>query len=828
MNHVDLDLANVKFESITDDTLVPENNTLDVSFVDQICMVEGADIGKLSDCVPESFSMQVFSDVEWEEDTTGFWGLSVSQADVSHSAPRVSAACNSSISHDNLLQESEMLSSNFQHVSEEYATPVVEVIPNNASQMNELTNSVMSLSNFQLLTNEFIFPAEDVVIPQIHGCHDAGVLDNGGTSKLTNMEMSHSNFQPLPKDSIFPADDVSPLQLHGCHVARVLDKARVSQVVDEAHRLPVDSGEYVSAVAQNCGKNNCSICQVSNILTGVANLEVSDIIRMHTLVHESGVHNFQKCKIVIPSRINVDYFRVMLAEYSDSIICDLLEFGCPIGYIGSTGCTTLTRNHKGAVEYEADIQKYLEKEASYGAIIGPFASSPFVTPIMISALNSVPKRDSVERRVILDLSFPKGNAINDSVDKDLYLGEAVNLKFPTTDSFVKLIKEKGVGCLLFKCDLRRAYRQIPIDPGDVHLIGFHWKGHMFVDRVLPMGLRSSAHICQRVTDAVRYMASVLEVMILNYIDDLAGAEVSSKAHYAFSTLRTILQNCGLEESMEKAAAPSHRMIFLGIMFDTVEMSLEIDEERISEILLLLSVWCSKEFVTLKELRSLLGKLHFISSCVRPGRIFVSRLLNWLRDTVWDGKVRLPNFVRKDLLWWSEFLVTYNGVSMMMVESWSCPDEVVACDACLTGCGGISAGEFFHCIFPEFIQCQSLSINCLEMLGVIICLKLWGDKLKGKRILLNCDNKVSVTVINSGRTRNNFLQACLREICFLAAMHEFDVRAEHIEGVTNRVPDLLSRWDTNTAASANFRDWNALHCLSESVVDVNLFYFSHDW
>ena len=33
---------------------------------------------------------------------------------------------------------------------------------------------------------------------------------------------------------------------------------------------------------------------------------------------------------------------------------------------------------------------------------------------------------------------------------------------------------------------------------------------------------------------------------------------------------------------------------------------------------------------LKELQSLLGKLNFVSQCVHPGRIFVNRLLNWLR------------------------------------------------------------------------------------------------------------------------------------------------------------------------------------------------------
>ena len=56
-----------------------------------------------------------------------------------------------------------------------------------------------------------------------------------------------------------------------------------------------------------------------------------------------------------------------------------------------------------------------------------------------------------------------------------------------------MIKTKGRNCHIFKRDLRRAYRQIPIDPGDINLVGFHWINHRFVDRVLSMGLRSSAH-----------------------------------------------------------------------------------------------------------------------------------------------------------------------------------------------------------------------------------------------------------------------------------------------------------------------------------------------
>ena len=47
---------------------------------------------------------------------------------------------------------------------------------------------------------------------------------------------------------------------------------------------------------------------------------------------------------------------------------------------------------------------------------------------------------------------------------------------------------------------------------------------LFSDRVLPMRLRSSAQICQRVSTAVSYMYYKLGYMAVNYLDDYGGAE----------------------------------------------------------------------------------------------------------------------------------------------------------------------------------------------------------------------------------------------------------------------------------------------------------------
>ena len=142
--------------------------------------------------------------------------------------------------------------------------------------------------------------------------------------------------------------------------------------------------------------------------------------------------------------------------------------------------------------------------------------------------------------------------------------------------------------------------------------------------------------------------------------------------------------------------------------------MEVPQERVSECMGLLTEWLDKNEVTRKEVESLVGKLSFIAMCVKPGRLFISRLLEYLRGLPKAGKVKVPGSVRKDLLWWRTFLPHYNGVSMMPMERWSLPDEVVATDACLSGCGAWfdTQSEYFHAEFPEEINMLNLSINTL--------------------------------------------------------------------------------------------------------------------
>jgi hypothetical protein len=147
--------------------------------------------------------------------------------------------------------------------------------------------------------------------------------------------------------------------------------------------------------------------------------------------------------------------------------------------------------------------------------------------------------------------------------------------------------------------------------------------------MLSMGLRNSAHICQRITNSLAYMYRNLGFDIVNYLDDFAGVEIKQGVDRAFFKLKSLLSACGIEESEHKAYAPSTRM------------------NRILEITNLIIEWNKKTKATKREIQSLVGKLNFIGCCFKPGRIFISRILNWLRD-IYDekGTVLIPKIIKK--------------------------------------------------------------------------------------------------------------------------------------------------------------------------------------
>ena len=238
------------------------------------------------------------------------------------------------------------------------------------------------------------------------------------------------------------------------------------------------------------------------------------------------------------------------------------------------------------------------------------------------------------------------------------------------------------------------------------------------------------------------------------------------------------------------------MVFLGVLVDTTDMTVSVTPDCLSELRSRCTSLLSVTHLSRHDLQSLLGVMSFVTSCVRPARVFMSSLLYTLRTYRLSKYCPLSSVNHSDLHWWRHFLPSYNGVSLIKTSPWLDNRLFLSTDACRTGAGGYFTGQYFHTPFPAPILSQfGHDINILELLTIMVALKLWGELLRGQHLILQCDNANSVLAINSGRSRVPGMHLCLREIWFLTARHDIDIFAGHIAGVDNRFDALTA--DTPT-------------------------------
>ena len=76
----------------------------------------------------------------------------------------------------------------------------------------------------------------------------------------------------------------------------------------------------------------------------------------------------------------------------------------------------MEENHKSALDFPQEIDKYIETQIKYETLLGPFQSLPidsYISPLMTRS-----KQNSEKRRTIMDLSWSKGHAVNTGVYKN--------------------------------------------------------------------------------------------------------------------------------------------------------------------------------------------------------------------------------------------------------------------------------------------------------------------------------------------------------------------------------------------------------------------------
>ena len=392
----------------------------------------------------------------------------------------------------------------------------------------------------------------------------------------------------------------------------------------------------------------------------------------------------------------------------------------------------------------------------------------------------------------MDLSWPAGGSVNEGIDSERYIDGEATVRLPTVDYMEERLLRLGKGTFMYKTDLARGYRQLRVDPLDWPLLGFMHEGSIYLDICPPFGLKSAAMCMQRTSEAICFVHGKHGFTSRPYLDDFGGAESAHQvALTALRTLQHIMAELGIVEALHKVCEPSTKMVWLGIEFDSEEMSMAIPKQKMEEIMRVLGEWKGRGRATQRELQSVLGLLQFVASVSPPTRIFTNRMLQCLRDTPKRGSETLSLGFRKDLDFFLRLLPQFNGRKMIEKGEIECQNELEL-DACLTGCGAYAGTQYYGCRFPTSVLRGEHQIAHLETLNIVVATKLWADNWSGKKVRVWCDNSNACQALQSGRSRDAFLQNCVRELFLICAARDIELHATHRAGRLMARADALSR------------------------------------
>ena len=649
---------------------------------------------------------------------------------------------------------------------------------------------------------------------------EPGLLINS-VNNSTNPSTSSPSILPTIYEPSLPFIDEESCTLG--HVQPATPLLRTSTLKDLQVQLPGDQS-FVDKV----------LPQIANKFSVNKKYPPEYFVALHHLVNSSSVYypegtpNHLGARIPLQhTNLNLPMWRKHLIGYDNPEICQFLEFGFPLGLQESPKPALVPsyRNHGSSYQYYKWIDEFIATGLGYCDMSGPMMESPF-TQFNTSPLMTAVKKPN-GRRAVFDATFGD-HSLNNNTPSDHYLGMLIDYTYPKIEDFKRFVIKFGKGCYMYKRDLSRYFLQIPLDPVEYPRVGFVWRGSLFFFVGFMFGLRHAGLQGQRVTTAVTWIHNRLgletdqEEMFssINYSDDIGGCEATKKrALSAYEALGNLFEELGLRESKSKAHPPSTCMPYLGVEFDTVAMVMRVPAEKVEELRAELDKWKRKTTASKKGLQSLLGRLFWVSRCVKFSRGFMARLLIQLKsmhETPDNKKVPLSDECKEDILWWARYLRQFNGTELiyatdplyLSLDQLLQTGALVCCGDAQPMGGGSYCGDFYWSRpFPEWLQDPTTPIHIKEFWVILISSWLWGESWKGKMVYIFCDNTAVVDTLDKEKPSDPKLQELLREFLFIVCTRGFTPIFRKIGTAANSTADYISRVHDPVLTNQYFKSQN---------------------
>lgn len=279
-------------------------------------------------------------------------------------------------------------------------------------------------------------------------------------------------------------------------------------------------------------------------------------------------------------------------------------------------------------------------------------------PRNVHAIGAVPKSDH-SYRPITDCKRPLFASVNNYMNTTHQ-----SFSFATVDDVADLMVPH---CYMASVDISAAYRSITINPSDWDSQGISWivdgEKKYYKDTRLCFGAKCAPFLFTQISRFItRCMARRGFVNVIGYIDDFWISEQSfDRCAAAQAALLELLGDLGFRVSWHKCISPCQSIRYLGIIFNSVSMTMSLPQDKILKVKHELSFFVVRTRATKHQLQRLCGVLSHASKVIYGGRVFSRRIIDLLKGLP-DRNVRLKlsTEFKEDLNWWRECAAVFNG------------------------------------------------------------------------------------------------------------------------------------------------------------------------
>ena len=469
-----------------------------------------------------------------------------------------------------------------------------------------------------------------------------------------------------------------------------------------------------------------------------------------------------------------DYIEEWIKLTSDVEILDMIrglhiEFDC-LDHRNPFGVSSYNLSEQDELIIDKEVSKLLSK--SVISMCEPDIEQ-HVSPVF-----TCPKKDGTYRMI---LNLKKLNV--DITYK--------HFKMESLQSALQLVTPN---CFMTSVDLKDAYYSVPIAQEDMKYLRFWWKDSLYEYKALPNGLALAPRKFTKLLKPVFAKLRTLGYMSTAFIDD--SLQVSdSKIEALNNVLATVelMMALGFVVHPEKSVfTPTQRIVYLGMIIDSTDMSVTLTEEKIQGILQACKDLMKAKLITIRDLAKAIGKVIASFPAVKYGPLHFRHMEDNKKSALkcnkgnFDAFVKLSLAARKEVLWWINN-IQYAKNDIVLSD----PDIQVESDASGTGWGCVCGEETTGGVWlPGETH---FHINYLELKAAFFALKCFVSKLCNKHVRLLCDNSTAVACINKMGTSHSV--ACNHityQMWMWCIENNIWISAAHIPGKDNIAADQESR------------------------------------